>query len=75
MKKMKKCLFGVLVLGMGFGTERIEAANLYVPSPYMTIQAGVDAYPTDSPVSVAAGTYIEAGYINEQDVSDIKADI
>ncbi len=52
---MKKVIFGLLILGI-WGL-RAYAADLYVPSQYPTIQAGINAATTGDCVWVANGTY------------------
>jgi parallel beta-helix repeat protein len=70
---MKKAFVYGMVLGMVMGTGIAEAAGtitVYNASggfigSYETIQTGVDACPVGGTVSVAAGIYTEAVYINK----------
>ncbi|MBI4777436.1 hypothetical protein HY792_00710 [Candidatus Desantisbacteria bacterium] len=76
---MKRFLYvvGVLmvlgVLGNGFGLTCAMAANVSVSNAsggsiggYATIQEGINACPAGGKVSVSAGTYMEAIYIDRQ---------
>jgi len=56
---MKKFLgiVGVLVLGMVLMTGMVEAADLYVPGSYTTIQAAMDAANHGDTIYVVRGSY------------------
>ncbi|MBU0701973.1 right-handed parallel beta-helix repeat-containing protein [bacterium] len=57
----------VVFVALGFGVvlPNVEAANLYVPSGYSTIQAAVNAAGSGDTITVSAGTYTEAVYISK----------
>ncbi|MEW6097357.1 MAG: right-handed parallel beta-helix repeat-containing protein [bacterium] len=55
---MKKIL-GLIVLGIGFLTQEVNAADLYVPGSYTTIQSAINAATNGDTVLVNNGTYIE----------------
>ena len=62
MKRLKKVLvlgFVVLIAGLA------EAADIYVPGNYATIQAAVNAANPGDRIYVSAGTYTEAVYVNK----------
>ena len=63
-------LIGVLVLGKGAvwadGSVTVYNAGGSVIGSYTTIQEGVDVCPVGGTVSVAAGIYAEAIYINKR---------
>jgi len=62
---MKKVVLAGLVLGMGLMAGLVEAADLYVPVGYATIQSAVNAANNGDTITVSAGTYTEAVYINK----------
>ncbi|MEW6605827.1 MAG: right-handed parallel beta-helix repeat-containing protein [bacterium] len=55
---MKKIL-GLMVLGVVFLTQGANAADLYVPGSYTTIQSAINAATNGDTVLVNNGTYIE----------------
>ncbi len=61
---MKKILGCLAVLGLVLGA-RAEAADLYVPGSYTTIQAAVNAANKGDTITVSAWTYTEIVTINK----------
>ncbi|MBU2462318.1 hypothetical protein KKH65_05540, partial [bacterium] len=63
MRELRK----VLIVGMVLGAVvvKAQAAELYVPSQYPTIQAAINAVATGDTVRVSAGTYTEVVYVNK----------
>ena len=64
MKGLSKVLV-LGILGMSLLPVLAEAADLYVPGGYATIQSAVNAANSGDTINVAAGTYNEAVYITK----------